>query len=156
MPQIPIHGSLHFDVREWVDKATWNALGVASAWMIDPAILRVADLLRDLAGAPVTVNNWHYAKPGQHIYRSSGYRSKYDMTGAAYSQHRCGRAGDFKVAGFSPSLVQILIERNAAQFEAAGLTTMENVEFTKTWIHLDVRPRIENLHPETGFLIVNP
>jgi len=156
MAQIPIHGSPHFDVREFVDKATWNALGVAAAWLVDPAIVRVCDLLRELSDAPVTVNNWHYAKRGQHIYRSSGFRSKFDSTGAAYSQHRCGRAADVKVAGFSPYLVLQLIERNADDFALAGLTTMENIEFTKTWVHLDVRPKVENLHPENGFLIVNP
>lgn len=156
MKSIPIHGSKWFVIQEWVDRATWNALGVAAAWMIDPAIVRVCDLLRELAGVPVTVNNWHYWKRGQPLYLSSGYRSKFDRTGAAYSQHRCGRAADVKVSGFSPSLVVELIQKNAAEFEAAGLTTIENVAFTKTWTHLDVRPRIENLHPEHGFLIVDP
>jgi hypothetical protein len=156
MPEHPIHGSKYFDVREFVDSQTWNALGASAAWLIDPAIVRVADLLRELADAPVKINNWHYAKRGEHAYRSSGFRRKSDPTGAAYSQHRCGRAADFKVSGFSPSLVHILVEQNREAFLRAGLTTLEALAFTPTWVHCDVRPRIEGIHPENNFLFVSP
>lgn len=156
MPEYPIHNSPYFDIREWVDKQTWQALGVRCQWLIDPAIVRVADLLRELADAPVKINTWHYAKKGEHVYQSSGYRRKTDPTGAAYSQHRMGRAADFKVSGFSSSLVHILINNNKEAFKMMGLTTLEALSFTPTWVHCDVRPRIEGIQPENGFLIVNP
>ena len=152
----PIHGSKWFDVREFVDQKTWNMLGVKSAWMIDPRIVRVADLLREKSGAAVIVNNWHFKKDGEPLYDSSGYRAIWDDTGGKLSQHRCGRAADFKVRGFRPIQMQILIQANKAEFLAAGLTTMENVAMTPTWLHCDCRPIIPGVQPEDGFLIVNP
>lgn len=156
MPEYPIHGSKYFDVREWVDARTWRVLGVRSAFLVDPAIIRVADLVRELADAPVKINTWHYAKNGDHVYNSSGFRAIWDKTGGALSQHRCGRAGDFKAMGFSPSLLLMLINTNKKAFLDAGLTTIENVRFTPTWLHLDVRPRIMDIHPKNDFLIIDP
>ena len=156
MIQYPIHGSPYFDVREWVDQRTWNMLGVKAAWMIDSKIIRVADLVREKSGAPVKVNNWHYRKDGEPLYDSSGYRAIWDETGGRLSQHRCGRAGDLKVTGFTPRQIMILIQANAEEFKAAGLTTMEDVAVTPTWLHIDCRPIIPGVQPEFGFLIVKP
>ena len=155
MIDYPIHGSKYFDVREFVDPITWNVLGVKSAWLIDPKIVRVADLLREKSGVAVVVNNWHFKKNGQP-FKSSGFRAIWDPTGGRLSQHRAGRAADFKVKGFSPSQIHILIQANKEDFRAAGLTTMENVSFTPTWIHCDCRPIIPGIQPENGFLIVDP
>lgn len=156
MPEFPIHGSPWFDCREFVDARTWSILGPKCAYLIDPKIVRVSDLLRELAGAAVKINNWHYAKRGQNVYDSSGFRAIWDSTGGSLSQHRCGRAADYKVTGFSPSLLLILIQRNKAAFVEAGLTTIENIQFTPTWLHCDVRPRLQGIHPENDFLIVDP
>jgi hypothetical protein len=149
MPDYPIHGSKHFDLREFVDARTWNVLGVKAAWLIDPKIVAICDLLREKSGAPVTVNNWHTAGG----YDSSGYRAIWDNTGGKLSQHRCGRAADVKVKGLIPLRVFQLIQANRAEFEAAGLTTMEDLRFTPTWTHLDCRPRLEE---KAGILIVKP
>ena len=156
LPLYPIHDSQYFDCREWVDEKTWKILGIKSQWLIDPNIVRVADLLREKANAPVTVNNWSFARPGETVYKSSGFRAVWDRTGGQLSQHRCGRAGDFKVRGYAPAQVHHLILANAAEFEAAGLTAMEDLVFTRSWSHLDVRPKIDGIHPEKGFLIVKP
>lgn len=154
--QYPIHGSKYFDCRELVDPVAWNLLNTRVAWMIDPAIIRVLDLVRELAGSAVKINNWHYAKKGEQVYTASGYRAQWENTGGRMSQHRCGRAADLKVAGFSPSLLLTLIQNNKAAFVAAGLTTFENVKYTPTWLHLDVRPRLIGVHPENDFLQVDP
>jgi len=63
--EYPIHGSRWYDCREFVDPRTFGLLGEKSACLIDPAIIRVADLLREKAGVSVVVNNWHFAKPGE-------------------------------------------------------------------------------------------
>ena len=152
----PLHGSNWFDVREFVDERTWDILGLKAAWMIDPRIVRVADLLREKAGVPVIVNNWHIKKKWETLYDSSGYRSIWDKTGGTLSQHRCGRAADFKVQGFTPRQMMILIQANAAEFRALGLTTMEDVNSTPTWLHCDCRPIIPGIQPELDFLIVRP
>lgn len=156
MPDFPIHGSIHFDIREWVDPVTWDLLKTNAQWLIDPTAVRVADLLREKAGAPIVINNWHFVKRGQQIYRSSGFRPVWDRTGGKLSQHRRGAAFDAKVVGFSPSLLVILIQKNRQAFVDAGLTTIENIDFTPTWLHCDVRPRITGVHPIGDFLFVDP
>lgn len=149
----PIHGSKHFDIVEFVDRRTWQALGFKAACLIDPKIVRVCDLLREKTGKAVWVNNW-FLKGGK--FDSSGYRAIWDPEGGSLSQHRCGRAADVKVSGMTPAEVLKVIMDNAAEFEAAGLTTIENIKFTRSWVHLDCRPRVDGWHPKTGFLIVDP
>jgi len=156
MAQFPIHGSKWFDCREFVDQRTFGILGVSSAWMIDPAIVRVCDLLREKAGVPVVINNWHFVKPQQQTYKSSGFRATWDRTGGILSQHRLGRAADVKVLGMSPEQVHALIFAHEEEFKAAGLTTLESLKYTKTWVHVDCRPKIDGVHPIEGFLIVIP
>ena len=156
MPEYPIHGSKWFDVREWVDPRTWELLGERAAMLIDPKMIAVANLLREISDAPTKVNTWHYAGRGERPYISSGFRAVWDKTGGALSQHRCGRAGDFKVSGYSSRLLLTLIERNKSAFLDAGLTTIERLEFTPTWLHLDVRPRLSGFHSDDDFLFVSP
>jgi hypothetical protein len=47
-----------------------------------------------------------------------------------------------------------IIEDNYEQFEAIGLTTVENPRITRTWLHLDCRERIEGLHKPGELLVV--
>lgn len=155
MIEFPIHNSPFFDVREWVDERTWGMLGPKAAWQIDPRIVRIADIIRELSGRGVMVNNWHYWKAGAK-YRSSGLRAKWDNTGGQLSQHRRGCAADLKVTGMMPAQVFDLIQANKAVFLSAGLTTIENLKFTPSWLHVDCRPALASVHPDGEFLIVDP
>lgn len=150
---IALHGSRWFDIVEFVDKRTWQALGWKAACLIDPKNVRVCDLIREKSLSPTWVNNW-FMKNGK--FDSSGYRAIWDSTGGSLSQHRCGRAADVKVVGLKPYQVFELIMDNRIEFEEAGLTTIENIKLTPSWLHIDVRPRIDGWHPKTGFLIVDP
>lgn len=150
--EYPIHGSKWFDVREFVDLRTWNTLRERAACLIDPRIVRICDLVRDTTQRPVIVNNWHRGGP----YDSSGFRSIWDNTGGKLSQHRTGRAADLKVSGLTPLAVWQIINAHRAEFAAVGLTTIEDIKYTPTWLHLDCRPKIEGWHPDTGFLFVKP
>jgi len=155
MPQYPIHGSKYFDTREFVDQKTWKMLGIKSAWLIDPKIVRICDLLREKTGVPVVVNNWHYAKSGS-IYKASGFRAKWETVGAELSQHRTGRAADVKVSGMKPAQVVNLIIAHQTAFMDAGLTTIEAIAYTPTWTHLDCRPILDGISAEGGLLFVQP
>jgi hypothetical protein len=148
MPEYPLHNSPHFDVREMVDQNTFKALGVNAAWLIDPKIVRVLDLLREKLGAPIFVNNWHTGGP----FKSSGFRSMSDKTGAMFSQHRRGCAADVKASGRKPADLLAIINANFDDFKAAGLTTIEDINYTPTWLHLDCRP----IAIENQFRIVRP
>lgn len=153
MPQFPIHGSPWFDLREFVDNRTFGLLGANASTQVDPKIVRICDLVREKTGLATVINNWHYAKRGEHVYKSSGFRAVWDSTGAQLSQHRAGRAADIKVAGLTPAQVLAIVMQNQAEFAAAGLTRIENIEFTKTWLHLDCAPGVD---VSSGFLIVDP
>lgn len=157
--RISLHGSKYFDIVEFVDARTWLILGAKAACLIDPRIVRVCDLLREVSGQPVWVNDWFLPSTrrlGKVPFDSSGFRAVWDNTGGSLSQHRCGRAADVKLKGQTPKQVFDLIMTFKDEFQDAGLTTMENIDFTRSWNHLDVRPRVEGWHPKDGFLIVNP
>ena len=154
--EYPLHGSKWFDVREFVDLRTWKILGKRSASLIDPRIVRICDLVRDTTGRECIVNNWSFKDKDDPLYDSSGFRSIWDSTGGKLSQHRTGRAADLKVSGLTPLAVWQIINAHRAEFAAAGLTTIEDIKYTPTWLHLDCRPKIEGWHPDTGFLFVKP
>lgn len=149
-PHFVVQEFLHPDVFKFVSRSDglerWR-------WFVSPFMYNCAHLLRELAG-PLTINTWH--KGGRFVgrgFRPANYRPE---NGAVFSQHYLSRAIDVSSARFSPLGLQKIVLDNQEEFEAIGLTTMENTKFTKTWLHLDARPKIKGLHPESGFLIVNP
>ena len=123
--------SQNFSLSEFIDRDTYKRFGDSSIWFIDQRIIHIAQLLRDRVDLPITING------GQ--YNWSGFRSPSCTLGAKLSQHRFGRAIDVKVKGMTPVEVGEEIEENFEIYKKAGLTTIENVEHTKTWNHLDVR-----------------
>ncbi len=60
-------------------------------------------------------------------------------TGAMYSQHKYGKAIDILVAGMTPPEVFEFIKQEWDELSRLGMTTIEDVEFTKTWNHIDTR-----------------
>lgn len=130
----------NFYLDEFVDPETYKAWGNKSIWFIDPKVIRIAQLLRDLVGAPVTINNWWDG--GQ--YKLSGLRPLDANIGAKLSQHKFGRGIDVKVKGMKPNEVHELITYHLSDFQEVGLTTMEHVNLTPTWTHLDVRTTIQD------------
>ena len=123
--------SANFSLSEFIDKDTYRRFGTSSIWFIDQRIISIAQLLRDRVGLPITING------GQ--YNLSGFRPPSTKIGASLSQHRFGRAIDVKVKGMTPKEVSEEIIENFEIYKKVGLTTMENVEFTKSWNHLDCR-----------------
>lgn len=79
---------------------------------------------------PIFINTWH--QQGQ--YKESGYRTPNATTGAKYSQHRFGRAGDLKISGIDYEEFRDVIRKHWADF---GVTTIE--ENTPSWLHVDIR-----------------
>lgn len=158
MAKYPIFDSPFFDVREWVDKRTWEYWGDArAASHVDRRIVRIADLFRKKIGMPVTMNNWHYARPGQRVFDARGFRAIWEPTGGDLSQHRCGRACDLVVDGMTSFAMHQIVLDHADEFLALGLTTMENAASTPGWIHLDCREIVGTwLLRAKPFLIVDP
>jgi len=111
-------------------------------------IIMAVQYLREKTGLSITINNW--ATGGQ--YKESGLRRMDTTTGARWSQHKYGRALDLKVSGKSPKEVHAIIHEHSKYLvDNQLLTTVENVNATPTWTHIDCR--------YTGLdriLVVNP
>lgn len=137
----------HFDVREFVPPQIWNKYGEKSIWFIDPKIIQIATFYREFFNVPIVINNWYIG--GKFMYR--GYRPPRVNIGSEFSQHKMGRAFDCHSPSITPQEMYKLILDNPTKFQEAGLTTLENIIFTNTWLHSDCRPTNQDT-----ILIVNP
>jgi hypothetical protein len=137
----------NFHLDEFVHPDYHNKFGANALWFIDHRIITVAQELRDDLGVPITINN--YMTGGQ--YKSSGLRTQGSKIGAKYSQHKYGRAIDCKFGGMTIKEVYDFILHNQDKYFGIGLSTIENIEHTPTWLHLDCR-----LTGLEEFKIVNP
>ena len=144
--------SKYFSIQEFVPPTIFSMFGKKSWWFIDPTIVAIADALREDLGAPLVCNNWSTGG----TFQNRGYRTPQSTVGARYSQHRLGNAIDLSSLGLTPAQLLQVIMRNKAKYIALGLTTIEDLADTPTWLHLDCRPRIEGVHPPDDFLIVKP
>ena len=122
----------HFGLRELVGPDLYMARGEAAWELLDPRGLAVLDALRDKWG-PVTVNDWHVGGG----FSQSGLRDPVTGIGARLSQHKSGRAFDCKFKDTTPQAVYAYLLENADEFP--GLTTLEDIAATPTWLHFDVR-----------------
>jgi hypothetical protein len=122
----------HFDLRELVTPEIWEKRGARCIELLDPRALRVLDDLRDTFG-PVIVNNWHRGGG----FTESGLRDPHTTTGAAWSQHKFGRAFDCKLNESTPREAFDYLLANQADWPE--ITVLEDIEATGTWLHFDVR-----------------
>jgi hypothetical protein len=121
-----------FLLEELVDPAIHKARGERAWELLDPRALITLQALRDALG-PCTVNSWH-AGGG---FKESGLRGFSTGTGAAYSQHKYGRAFDCKFRDALPAEALAYVQANRGKFP--HLTVIEDVNYTPTWFHFDVR-----------------
>ena len=135
---------MSFEVYELVDQETYQILGEKSWWMLNDKAVKGLFELRKAIGKPITVNNWYW---GGNL-ENRGYRSIYSTTGGKFSQHRVGNAFDINVKGMTPQEVYHYIVKNYQKF---GITTIENIQHTPTWTHIDWR-----YTGQKELLIVNP
>jgi hypothetical protein len=139
--------SEHFDIREFVPPSLWNEKKEKCIEYIDPAIISIAEFYRDFFKSKVIVNDWLFG--GQLTLR--GWRPQDCKIGAKFSQHKLGKAFDCHFDTISHIDAYKKILADPKPFMEKGLTTLENIEFTKTWLHSDVRKT-----GYKGILIVNP
>ena len=125
--------SKDFSLAEFVPPAIYEHFVDKSIWFIDPKIVQMAQFIRDRFGKPVTINN--YLTGGNYQY--SAFRDSACTIGATNSQHRHGRAIDFRIQGMSPMEIRADIIKNFDLYRPSGLTTIEGG--TPTWIHIDCR-----------------
>ena len=134
--------SKDFTIQEFVPREVFEKWGDKSTWFIDPRLIQLVQALREEFG-PITINGG--------TYNYSGYRPPECTIGAKASQHRFGRGADLKFKAHTVQEVYDAILKNEAHWMSKGLTTLENIKATPTWLHVDIRSTLLK-----SILIVNP
>lgn len=133
MSRIKVSDNFYLD--EFIHPDIYKRFGAYSMRYIDANLVNIAQLIRTLSGKPTTINNW-YNNSG-HKYIDSGLRNFYKNKYGKWSVHLFGKAIDVKVQDMTPGQVwRNIILQNLDQFKAIGLTTIEDLNYTPTWIHL--------------------
>jgi hypothetical protein len=127
----------NFILQEFIDPEIYQLMGDKSIELIDTRIIDIAQAIRDHFNLPCIINNWHEGGG----YKESGLRKFLSKTGAAFSQHKFGRAIDIKIEGVTDydSVRSEILKKDefAGYFRLKGLTVMESG--TPTWLHIDCR-----------------
>ena len=139
--------SKNFIIQEFVPKEIYTKWGNKSIYFIDERIISIAQFFRDRFEKVVTINNWFF----DNGFENRGYRTPNSTVGGKLSQHRFGRAIDFNINGYSSQEIYNDIIKNEKIYIDNHITTIENIAFTPTWIHVDCRWTNSN-----KLLIVNP
>jgi hypothetical protein len=140
----------YFALNELVPPDVIQARGEQAWQLMDERILRGADWLREKFG-PCVING----KFGGKGFSESGLRSPFTTTGAKWSQHKFGRAVDLKFLKVNVKEVYDYILANQPEARANGITCVENINATPSWLHIDCRLLPES-YPANGILVVNP
>lgn len=125
----------HFVLQEFCYPELYQEFSEKSLWFIDQRIINIAEFLRTEFNKPCVINNWHIGGN----YKESGLRALNSYTGAKYSQHKFGRAADIRVKDVSVERVFEFIHGAWNQLSKLGLTTVEDIQYTISWVHLDCR-----------------
>ena len=127
--------SNNFYLDEFVDPITYKKFNGQSIWFLDNRLIKIAQFLRELTDRPITINNWI----NNGTFKASGFRRPSTRVGGYLSQHKFGKAIDVKVSGIPSADVLNIIMTNWPKFKELGLTTVEDIAFTTSWNHLDIR-----------------
>ena len=131
--------SENFCSEEFISRDLHNSIdqrGLDPRWYIDKDLVKFCEWLKtECNGVDVTINNWKWGG----LYQFSGLRGPNDI-GALLSQHKFKNAIDVKVKGFTPSQIRQIILDNFIYINTEfGITTIEKIKDTPTWVHIDKR-----------------
>lgn len=139
--------SQNFYLDEFVCPELYNKFGFNSQWFIRKELIAICQYIRTHINKPLVINNWFNG--GNYAY--SGLRPLSGGVGAFNSLHRYGAAVDIKVQGRTSAQVYLFIKEHWEALNKIGLTTLENIKHTPTWVHLDCRNTTSK-----ELVIVNP
>jgi hypothetical protein len=131
--------SKNFISQEFLSKSFHDYLtnrGLNPMGWIDRDIVAFCEWLKiKCNGANIIINDWYWG--GKYQY--SGFR-EHDDIGAELSQHKYKCAVDIKVDSYTPKQIrQIIVDNFTYINKVFGITTIEKIEFTPTWNHIDKR-----------------
>lgn len=131
----------YFDIRELVDKETYDKYGEKAWQFMCPRLLHTMLVIRKELDKSITVNNWHiggsFSQRGLRTNMQPIVKAKKNLY---LSAHLMGRALDFDVKGMTSHEVRNWLVANASKLPYP--IRLEN-KFAKTgkeitWVHLDV------------------
>jgi len=137
------------DYRNFVPQSIFKTYGDRSSIFVDKRILEIYIVLKDKYKIAPTINNYHLG--GQ--LQNRGFRIPTSIVGALFSQHKFGRAEDFNISGWKSKDLWNDIISNPQFLIDVGCTTIEDINFTPTWVHLDCRNLDKII---TELLVVKP
>lgn len=132
----PIPQSTHFYVDELIHPNIYKRFGKYSLKFMNPKLLNVLAIIRNLIKEPIVVNSW--GSGGNFI--NSGLRDfKKPLNGKlSYSRHYYGLCLDLKPKTMTIKRLFKIIKENESLFIEAGLTVIEDIRYTPTWLHISV------------------
>jgi hypothetical protein len=113
-------------------------------WYIDSKMFAVLTKLRERMGKQLWVNTWFFLKGGKATndipyFHESAFRLPDTKTGARFSQHKLARAFDVRSPDLEEREIYDELATNQKLYMELGLTTLEDFESTRTWVHMDSR-----------------
>jgi len=126
--------SHNFFLDEFVTKRAYLTFGSRANLLFDPRLVEISQFIRNRLGSAVYLNNWYHGGPLQ--YR--GWRPPFTTVGSKRSFHKLGRAIDMSSPKYSPKEILEIVRRNEAKLMSLGLSRVEHIDHTPTWIHMDL------------------
>ena len=124
----------HFTIHELADPSIIAERGEEATWgLLDPQLFPALDWLRSVFG-PIHINGGKF--------KESGLRRKDTATGSSKSAHKNGQAYDLKpkAQGVTVQKMYAYVLANEAEAMRHGITEVEDIRDTPTWLHISCRP----------------
>ena len=134
----------YFGIKELVCDHTYSKFGENSWNFLDTAFLETLLIVRrDIIQQPMVCNGSGKNQRGLRCNRCQMVRGK---SSVYLSAHVLGKAGDFTIPGMSAEQARTLIRQNASL-----LPYPIRMEKNVGWLHLDVRPTINDVRKVIEF-----
>lgn len=127
--------TVNFYLDELVPKSILDARGERAIQLLDMRIIQAAQFIREQLGETIYVNNWFN---GGNL-DECGLRTFNTKTGAVWSQHKFGRALDLHSSAGVKRMYEVVKDNEKTLIADQLLTTVEDISFTPTWLHIDCR-----------------
>ena len=127
----------HFGLKELVSPPVYNHFGNFAWNFLDQGMLKDIDLLRELWGKPLIINNWQWGG----TYKESGFRCNQDSIVKEKkrpycSAHCLGRGFDIKPEKIEDCKnLYKFIQLNYHKF--CSISRLEDCKNAPTWCHID-------------------